>query len=103
MDHDGYYIISMKRFSEKEIQEILKLFEHELNLLIRMGNAQKMEVRKRIADVLRPLLATGIQKPKIFMSIVEDKLHGVLEFFLDGYEFRKKLARKIEEKMKDTR
>ncbi len=78
----------------------MKMFEHELSLLIRMDNVQKMEVRKKIRDVILPLSAMGIQQPKIFMEIVEDKLHDLIEIFLDGYEFKKKLARKVEEKFK---
>jgi hypothetical protein len=85
---------------EQDIQEIMKMFEHELSLLIRMDRVQKMEIRKRITDVILPLSAMGIQQPKIFMDIVEDKLHDLIKIFLDGYEFKKKLARKVEKKFK---
>jgi hypothetical protein len=85
---------------EQDIQEIMKMFEHELSLLIRMDKVQKMEIRKRITDVILPLSSMGIQQPKIFINIVEDKLHDLIEIFLDGYEFKKKLARKVEEKFK---
>lgn len=75
----------------------MKMFEDELGLLIRLDRVQKMEVRKRITDVIRPLPAMGIQKPEVFIDIIEEKLHDIIEMFLDGYEFKKKLARKVEE------
>ena len=76
------------------------MFEHELSLLIRLDRVQKMEARKRITDAILPLPAMGIRHPKIFVDIVEDKLHDLIETFLDGYEFKKKLARMVEEKFK---
>jgi hypothetical protein len=39
----------------------------------------------------------------IFMDIVEDRLHDVLDMFMDTYEFKKKLERKVNEKLKYTR
>ena len=90
----------MASLKEQDVQEILKMFEHELSLLIRMDKVQKMEARKRITDVIRPLSTMGIQQKKIFMDIVEDKLHDLIDTFLDGYEFKKKLARKVEKKFK---
>ena len=86
--------------NKQDIQEIMKMFEHELSLLIRLDRVQKMEARKRITDAILPLPAMGIRQPKIFVDIVEDKLHDLIEMFLDGYEFRKKLARKVEELFK---
>ncbi len=93
----------MASLNKKDIGEILKLFENELNLLIRIDKLEKMEIRKRIKDVIIPMLEMDIQKPNIFMEIVEEKLHNVFELFIDGYEFRKKLERKVIEKLKNQR
>ena len=91
----------MALLNNKDIRDILKLFENELNLLMRIDKLKKMEIRKRIKDAIIPLSDMNIRKPNIFMDIVEDKLHDVFDLFIDGYEFRKKLERKLIEKLKD--
>ncbi len=79
------------------------MFENELNLLIRIDKLEKMEIRKIIKDVIIPISEMDIKKPNIFMDIVEEKLHDVFDLFIDGYEFRKKLERKLTEKLKNQR
>ena len=91
----------MATLNTKDIGEILKLFENELNLLMRIDKLEKMEIRTRIKDVIAPMLELDIQRPNIFMDIVEEKLHDVFDLFIDGYEFRKKLERKLTEKLKN--
>jgi hypothetical protein len=93
----------MASLNKKDIGEILKFFENELNLLIRIDKFEKMEIRKRINDVITPMSELEIRKPNIFMDIVEDKLHDVFDLFIDGYEFRKKLERKVTKKLKNKR
>jgi hypothetical protein len=93
----------MASLNKKDIGEILKFFENELNLLIRIDKFEKMEIRKRINDVITPMSELEIRKPNIFMDIVEDKLHYVFDLFIDGYEFRKKLERKLIDKLKNKR
>ncbi len=85
---------------EKTIQEILELFENQLSLLIRMDKLEKMKIRKRIRDVVLLTLGIDIRHPKIFMNIMEDKLQDVFDLFHDGLEFKKKLAREIDQKFK---
>jgi hypothetical protein len=91
----------MPSLSDNDMREILKMFEDQLNLLIRMDKLEKMDVRKKIMDVILPIFEMDIHQPKIIMEIVEDKLHDVFDLFIDGYEFKKKLAREINEKLKD--
>jgi formylmethanofuran dehydrogenase subunit C len=93
----------MASLKKKDIREILKMFENELNLLIRIDKLEKMEIRKIIKDVIIPISEMDIKKPNIFMDIVEEKLHDVFDLFIDGYEFRKKLERKLTEKLKNQR
>ena len=93
----------MASLKKKDIREILKMFENELNLLIRIDKLEKMEIRKKIKDVIIPISEMDIKKPNIFMDIVEEKLHDVFDLFIDGYEFRKKLERKLTEKLKNQR
>ena len=93
----------MTSLNKRDIQEIFKLFEDELSLLMRIDRLEKMEIRKRIKDVIIPMSELDIKKPNIFMDILEDKLHDVFDLFVDGYEFRKKLERKVIEKLKNQR
>ena len=91
----------MASLKKKDIREILEMFEYELNQLVRMDKLEKMDIRKRIKDVIVPISEMDIKKPYIFMEIVEEKLHDVFDLFIDGYEFRKKLERKLTEKLKN--
>ena len=91
----------MASLNNQDIQEILKLFENELNMLARIDRIEKMEMRKKIKDAIVPISRMDIRKSTIFMDIVEEKLHDVFTLFIDGYEFRKKLARKLSDILKD--
>ena len=87
---------------EKAIQEILELFENQLNLLTRKDKLEKMELRRKIRDVIQPTIRMNIGQPKIYMEIIEDKLDDVIGLFFDGVEFKKKLAYKIEKTLKEN-
>ena len=91
----------MAHLSNRDIQDILKLFENELNLLIRKNKLEKMEIRKRIKDAVGPISEMDIRNSQIFMDIVEEKLHDIFDLFVDGYEFRRKLERKMTEILKN--
>ena len=93
----------MAALNTKDIQEILKLFENELNLLVRIDKFEKMEIRKRIKDAIVPISEMDFRQSNILMNIVEEKLHDIINLFIDGYEFRKKLERKLIEKIKNKR
>ena len=90
----------MAQLTEKDIQEIIKLFDYELNLLIRMDRFEKMALRKKINDIAVPLLNMEHTRATILMDIMEDKLHDVFDTFVDGYEFRMKLKRLLSDKLK---
>jgi hypothetical protein len=85
---------------EKAIQEILELFESQLNLLSRKDKLEKMEIRGKIRDVIQSTIRMDIRHPEIYMEIIEDKLDDVFNLFFDGPEFKKKLARKINQTLK---
>ena len=93
----------MAALNTKDVQEILKLFENELNLLVRIDKFEKMEIRKRIKDAIVPISEMDIWQSNILMDIVEEKLHDIINLFIDGYEFRKKLERKLIEQLKNKR
>ena len=65
-----------------------------------MDKLEKMEIRKRVRDVVLLTMGMEVRHPKIFMNIMEDKLHDVFDLFLDGLGFKKKLARKLDQKFK---
>jgi hypothetical protein len=90
----------MASIQKKIIQEILELFENQLSLLIRMDKLEKMEIRKRVRDVVLLTMGMDVRHPKIFMNVMEDKLHDVFSLFHDGLGFKKKLAREIDQKFK---
>ena len=85
---------------EKVIQEILELFEYQLSLLARIDKLEKMKLRQRIRDVVLPAIRMNSQHPKIIMNIMEDKLDDVFSLLHDGMEFKKKLGRRIDRKLK---
>jgi hypothetical protein len=85
---------------EKAIQEILELFEYQLNLLSRIDKLEKMELRRRIRDVIQGTIRMDIRQPEIYVEIIEDKLDDVFNLFFDGMEFKKKLAKKIDKTLK---
>ena len=91
----------MPALNTKDIQEILKLFENELNVLVRTDKFEKMEIRKRIKDAIIPLTEMDIWQSSLLMDIIEEKLHDIINLFIDGYEFRKKLERKLIEQLKN--
>ena len=93
----------MAALNTKDIQEILKLFENELNLLVRIDKFEKMEIRKRIKDAIVPISEMDFRQSNILINIIEEKLHDIINLFIDGYEFRKKLERKLIEQLKDKR
>ena len=90
----------MAILKNSEAREILNLFELELNLLIQMNKLEKMAIRKRISNTILPLLEMDIHQVTVFMDIIEQKLHDLFDLFVDGYEFRKKLEKKISKMFK---
>ena len=93
----------MPKLSKNDMQEIMKLFEDELSLLIRIDRIEKMDLRQRINNVVLPILEMDIPNSTFFMDIVEDRLNDVVNMFMDGYEFKKKLERKVSRKLKNKR
>jgi len=89
----------MGRIKQRDIQDILKLFENELNMISRMSKIEKMKARKRILNALSSSVAMNIKKPELFLATLEGKLYDVFDLFNDSWGFREKLARKIREKL----
>jgi hypothetical protein len=87
----------MAKLKQKDIQDLLRLFDYELNTLQRMSKIEKMKIRKRVVNAISTTSALNIKKPDLFMSTLEGKLYNVFDVFMDGWGFREKLERKINE------
>ena len=92
----------MPRMRQKHIGEIVKLFELELHCVSQVARAEKMKMRKRIVNVVIPALMVSDQTVKVFMGQVEEKISDVLDTFVDSWGFRKKLARRVDQKLKQS-
>jgi hypothetical protein len=89
----------MGRLRQRDIQDIIRLFENELALLSRVSKIEKMKIRKRVVNALSSAVALNIRKPEMFMSALESKLYDVYDLFADGWGFREKLAKKVGDKL----
>ncbi len=87
----------MARLKQKDIQDLLRSFDYELNTMSRMSKIEKMKIRKKVVNALSTASALHIKKSDLFMSTLEGKLHDVFAIFIDGWGFREKLDRKITE------
>ena len=85
----------MARLNQKDLQDIIRLFDYELNALSRMSKVEKMKIRKRIVNALSTTSALSIKKPDLFMSTLEGKLYDVFDVFVDSWGFREKLEKRI--------
>ncbi len=81
-----------------QTQEIIELFEQKLTTLRRISRAEKMKLRKRINNVLRPLLILDGQTPDSIVAAVESKLRDITSMFIDEQQFLSKLKRVLTEK-----
>jgi hypothetical protein len=87
----------MAKLKQKDIQDLVRLFDYELNTLSRMSKIEKMKIRKKVVNALSTASALNIKKSDLFMSTLEGKLYGVFDLFIDSWGFREKLERKINE------
>ena len=87
----------MAQLKQKDIQDLLRLFDYELNTMSRMSKIEKMKIRKKVVNAITTASSLNIKKPDLFMSTLEGKLYSVFDIFIDSWGFREKLERKIKE------
>ena len=87
----------MARLKQKDIQDLLRLFDYELNTLSRISKVEKMKIRKKVVNALSTASALNIKKSDLLMSALEGKLYDVFDLFIDSWGFREKLEKKINE------
>lgn len=85
----------MARLKNRDIQEIVKLFDIEFMLLNRMGKIEKMKLRRKVVNVIQPALSNPVTTTELFMGTVNEKLYDVLAHFIDAQGFRNKLVAKL--------
>lgn len=86
------------RLRPSQTQEIIELFEQKLTTLKHINRAEKMKLRKRINNVLKPLLMLDGQTPDSIVAVVESKLRDITSMFFDEQQFLSKLKRVLTEK-----
>ena len=85
----------MPRYQHKDVQSILKLFELELSTLHTLSRIEKMKIRRRVANAILPALHASKSEPDMFLNMVEGKLRDVFDLFFDGWGFREKLHKRV--------
>ena len=85
----------MARLKQKDLQDLIRLFDYELNTLSRMSKVEKMKIRKKVVNALSTTSALNIKKTDIFMSTLEGKLYDIFDVFNDSWGFREKLEKRI--------
>jgi hypothetical protein len=93
----------MARLKQKEIQDLLRFFDYELNAMSRMSKIEKMKIRKRVLNALSTTAALNIKKSDLFMSTLEGKLYDVFDIFNDSWGFREKLEKRINQVFQENR
>ncbi len=81
----------MAHLSERELNELFELFEAELRILWNMDRLEKMKLRRRIRNVLWPIVNTQTVDPDLVMGAIKEKLGDVIRLFRDRNGFLEKL------------
>ena len=87
----------MARLKQKDLQDLIRLFDYELNTLSRISKVERMKIRKRVVNALSTTAALNIKKSDLFMSTLEGKLYDVFDVFNDSWGFREKLEKRIKQ------
>jgi hypothetical protein len=95
----------MAKLRTKDIQKVIQIFDNEMLMIQRVSKIEKMKMRKKVVNVIQPLLTSATTTPEIFMLEVETKLSQVVSRFIDSYGFHNKLSetvRKLYEKAEES-
>ena len=95
----------MAKLRTKDIQKVIQIFDSEMLMMQRVSKIEKMKMRKKVVNIIQPLLTSGTTTPEIFMLEVETKLSQIVSQFIDGYGFRNRLnetVRKLYEKAAES-
>ena len=87
----------MPKLRHRDIQDVIRLFDNELNMLGRISKVEKMKLRRKITNVVQPTLSSPSINPEIAVGSLEEKLSDVIKLFMDPWGFKEKLVLKIRE------
>ena len=82
----------MSGLRNQDIQQIITLFENELVMLPNISRTDKMKLRRKISNVMMPMLNEPGINAQAIMKRVDSRLEDVLALFFDSNQFRYKLA-----------
>jgi hypothetical protein len=86
----------MPKLRHRDIQDVIRLFDNELNMLGRISKVEKMKLRRKITNVVQPALSSSFN-PDIVVSSLEEKLTDVIKLFMDPWGFKERLGLKLRE------
>lgn len=95
----------MAKLRTKDIQKIIQIFDNELLLIQRVSKVEKMKMRKKVVNVVQPILTSATTTPEIFMLEAETKLSNIIARFIDRYGFHNRLTdtvRKLYERAEES-
>jgi hypothetical protein len=95
----------MPKLRTKDIQKVIQVFDNELLMIQRISKIEKMKMRKKVVNVVQPILTSATSTPEVFMLEAETKLADIIARFIDKYGFHNRLAetvRKLYEKAEES-
>lgn len=95
----------MAKLRTKDIQKVIQIFDNELLTIPRVSKIEKMKMRKKVVNIVQPLLSSATTTPEVFLLEAETKLSQVISKFLDSYGFHNKLSetvRKLYDKAEES-
>ena len=87
----------MPKLRHRDIQDVIRLFDNELSMLGRVSKVEKMKLRRKINNVVQPVLSSPGISPEIIVGSIEEKLSDVIRLFMDPHGFKEKLSLKVRE------
>ena len=95
----------MPKLRTKDIQKVIQIFDNEMLMMQRVSKIEKMKMRKKVVNIVQPLLTSGNTTPEIFMLEVTTKLSNIVNRFVDSYGFQNRLGdtvRKLYERAEES-
>ena len=95
----------MAKLRTKDTQKVIQVFDNEMLMNQRVSKIEKMKMRKKVVNVVQPVLTSATTTPDIFMLEAETKLADIIARFTDSYGFHNRLSetvRKLYEKAEQS-
>ncbi len=89
----------MAHLGKQDIEELFEMFEAELRLLWEMDRLEKMRLRRRIINVLWPIVNASSLDVDIVVGTIKDRLGDVIRLFRDRRRFMENLYDFLSERL----